>query len=209
MALTISRSIMTYGGRGTTKGGVNPDNHAIIYTEKPVLLEGETKLAKQAIRVKPYSPQYKLEDASRLNYAKAYTVEYDVKVWFIGEVHQDSTWKLIAACNEIPPFQIRRTPPTLSSCSTMSLIPDEPQSPLMSPAQHDHYPSHKLISAALSQSSGASVIPVTAPQQFSTGQSRGEGHTAWETTKTASYNGPTQFSMQPHLAGEYEKLFRQ
>jgi len=191
-------SIMTYGGRATTKVGVDADSHAIIYTEKPLLMKGEKELAKQPIRVKPFSPQYKLEDASRLNYAKAYTVEYDVKVWFIGEVHQDSIWKLIAACNEIlPPFQIRTPLPTLSSCSTTSLIPIEPRSPSVHPAQFDEYLPYKLTSAAMSQSSGASIIPVTAPQQFSIDQRQGQANTAMGSPKTTSDQGPLQYFLPP------------
>lgn len=181
---------MSYGGRGTTKGGVRADDHAIIFTEQqPVLIPGETKLSKHAIRVKPYSPQYKLEVASRLNYAKVYTVEYNVKVWFIGEVSKDSELKLLTSYKEIhPPIQARIHPPTLSSNSTASYFPDEPPSPSISPSQHIFFPYHTVPSATLSQSSGASVYPIV--HQFSTGPRRGEGNPSWEIAHQKGYHEP-------------------
>src|SRR5579871_6283033 len=92
--------ILTYGGRATTKPGVKADDHAIIHTSKeaPKEIEGERKLHKKPIRVRA-SPLDKLALASRINYAKVYTVEHNTKVHFIGRIHPDSernfftTWK--------------------------------------------------------------------------------------------------------------------
>lgn len=56
----------------------------------PEELKGESKLSKKAIRVAPLGRRDVLDPASRLNYAKIYTVEYNVKVCFIGEIHKTS-----------------------------------------------------------------------------------------------------------------------
>lgn len=40
----------------------------------------------RSIKVSPDNPRHKLDDASRLNYAKTYTVEYNVKVVSPGAV---------------------------------------------------------------------------------------------------------------------------
>jgi hypothetical protein len=58
--------------------------------ERPKEIDGEQKLTKRPIRIKPLTPRDQLDPRSRLNYAKIYTVEYNVKVCFIGSVHEDS-----------------------------------------------------------------------------------------------------------------------
>jgi hypothetical protein len=80
--------IMTYGGQGTLKYGVHPEDHAAIYSSKregPCILEGE-EMTHRPIRVDVIDPSHKLDPMSRLNYAKIYTVEHNVKVCFIGKV---------------------------------------------------------------------------------------------------------------------------
>jgi hypothetical protein len=73
---------MTYSRQGVKKKGVHANHHTIIYTEKPVLSRGERDkgLTKKPIKVIPSSPRHKLDNFSRLNYAKTYIVEYNVKV---------------------------------------------------------------------------------------------------------------------------------
>jgi hypothetical protein len=74
---------LTYSGQGLNKRGVHAEHHAIIYSgKKPVAFRGEKEkgLQKRSIKVTPDNPRHKLDDASRLNYAKTYTVEYNVKV---------------------------------------------------------------------------------------------------------------------------------
>lgn len=44
-------------------------------------------MTKRPIRVKQYG-SHKLDRASRLNYAKIYTIEYHVKAWFVGEIRE-------------------------------------------------------------------------------------------------------------------------
>jgi hypothetical protein len=53
-------------------------------------LPGEKKLLKKAVRVTGTSPKDKLDKASRVNYSKIYTIEHNLKVCFIGEIHKDS-----------------------------------------------------------------------------------------------------------------------
>jgi len=83
---------MSYEGRGATKPGVHAEHHAIIYTSpEPVWLTNEENagMVFKPVKVVPDSGRHKLDKASRLNYAKLYTVEHNVKVWFIGNIHRD------------------------------------------------------------------------------------------------------------------------
>ncbi|ELR07572.1 hypothetical protein VC83_06049 [Pseudogymnoascus destructans] len=106
---SICLPILTYGRRATTKPGVKPEHHAIIYTVKssknprnpPREIEGEDPLLNTPIRVDPTAPQHVLERESRLNYAKLYTVEHNVKVCFIGKIHKDSHEEFKATFNRI------------------------------------------------------------------------------------------------------------
>lgn len=87
----IQRPILTYGLRGTKKLGVKSQDHAIIYTgqEAPEPLPGED-LQWNPIKLEPATDRDKLAPQSRINYAKVYTVEHNVKVHFIGKIHADS-----------------------------------------------------------------------------------------------------------------------
>jgi hypothetical protein len=86
------RPITTYGHKATTKSGVKLEDHAIVYMDdaKPKRLKDESKLSKDAIQVIRRSPRDKLEPDSRINYAKMYTVEHNVKVLFIGKLAKES-----------------------------------------------------------------------------------------------------------------------
>jgi hypothetical protein len=82
---------LTYGSQGTNKPGVKAEYHAMIYTgrEVPNPLWGE-QLVKRAVRMELSSPEEKLDPTSRVNYAKVYTIEHNVRVCFIGKIHADS-----------------------------------------------------------------------------------------------------------------------
>ena len=92
-----SRPIQTYQRRGVAKPRTIKAHHAIIYTgddppiptkeEEPA--EGEHGML-NPIRVKPYLRTAALDEMSRINFAKVYTVEHNVKVQEFGEVHSDS-----------------------------------------------------------------------------------------------------------------------
>lgn len=83
---------MTYGNQGTAKSGAKYKDHAIIYTgsQAPQELPDENKLLKKPVRVDTYSDSDSLSIASRVNYAKLYTIEHNIKVCFIGKIHKDS-----------------------------------------------------------------------------------------------------------------------
>ena len=82
---------MTYGYQGTNKPGVKAEYHAMIYTgrEIPSPLPGE-QLVKRAVRMEPSSPEEILDPKSRVNYAKVYTIEHNIRVRFVGKIHDDS-----------------------------------------------------------------------------------------------------------------------
>jgi hypothetical protein len=102
---------LTYSGQGVRKRGVHAEHHAIIYSGKqPVAFRGEKEkgLEMRSIKFSPDNPRHHLDDASRLNYAKTYTVEYNVKVWFIGKVSADSEWQVRTDYNRVhPPLEIK------------------------------------------------------------------------------------------------------
>jgi len=88
----MRRPILTYNGQGTLKHGVKAEDHAIIYTGAvaPPPLPGENKISHRSVRVENDGARGNLAPASRVNYSKVYTVEHNVKVWFIGRIHKDS-----------------------------------------------------------------------------------------------------------------------
>jgi len=97
---------LTYKYQATNKPGVKPQDHAIIYTEdknkkgeKPTEAPGEEKLLNKPIRMDPKTVRDQLDPRSRLNYAKIYTVEYNVKVCFIGSIHAKSVDNFCRAYN--------------------------------------------------------------------------------------------------------------
>ncbi|KFZ06908.1 hypothetical protein V501_06942 [Pseudogymnoascus sp. VKM F-4519 (FW-2642)] len=115
----ICLPVLTYGGRGTAKPGVKAAHHAIIFTESkkdnrsikrpPRETKPEKKLANAPICVELMNRRNQLDAMSRLNYAKVYTVEHNVKVCFIGRIHKDSvkefkaTYKRIQKDVDSPP----------------------------------------------------------------------------------------------------------
>ncbi|KFZ25454.1 hypothetical protein V502_00058 [Pseudogymnoascus sp. VKM F-4520 (FW-2644)] len=101
--------ILTYQRQGTKKHGVKSWHHAIIYTTiasegptpPPTELDGEDVLPNLPILVEAKSPRHELDPTSRLNYAKVYTVEHNIKVCFIGKIHKDSIAEFIAAYDRV------------------------------------------------------------------------------------------------------------
>jgi hypothetical protein len=92
--------ILTYGGKGTWKKGVHPDDHAVIYSSDTPPETPDEKLNNPPIRVKLTSKAEKLDRMARINYAKVYTVEHNVKVLFIGNIHNKSLEDFIRTYNE-------------------------------------------------------------------------------------------------------------
>ena len=90
--------IMTYGGRATTKPGVNPREHAVVYTsqEPPALLTGETGIVKDPIRVDTGRQDIWLDPRSRLNFGLQQPVQHNVKVKDLGRVAPEDMPNLMA-----------------------------------------------------------------------------------------------------------------
>jgi len=88
--------ISTYGGLATTKKGLDQKNHTIVYTDQypPQKLVGEKKMNKDPIRVMPVNQSEKLDDLSRINLAKTYSIEHMVKVKKVGMVPQSDFKKM-------------------------------------------------------------------------------------------------------------------
>ncbi|OJD34982.1 uncharacterized protein BKCO1_19000171 [Diplodia corticola] len=84
-------SIQTYNRQGVAKPGVDKTEHSIMYTgpRPPQIPEWEDPYGEmlQAIPVVATDPtQAKMDVMSRLNYAKPYTVEHNVKSLDFGDV---------------------------------------------------------------------------------------------------------------------------
>ena len=85
---------MTYGNQGVAKLGVKKSEHGIVYMGKrePPLGHGESPergeagMVPTAIRVDPDYTGARLHPMSRINYAKVYTIEHNVKVRSVGTV---------------------------------------------------------------------------------------------------------------------------
>jgi hypothetical protein len=83
---------VTYGGRGTSKPGIEASSHAIAYMSNyhPARLASETGMTKQPICIDPAGPDQNLDQLSRINFARVYTVEHSLKVKNIGQVAASS-----------------------------------------------------------------------------------------------------------------------
>ncbi|KAI9640506.1 hypothetical protein NHQ30_011252 [Ciborinia camelliae] len=118
----VRRPIMSYGGQGTTKPGVKAQEHAIIHTtDDPQLVANEdgSQMVFRPVKMEPDSPRDHLDPASRINYAKVYTVEYNVKVWFIGRIDRNSESTVKTSYNEAnPPLSLSTQTSTASSYRT-------------------------------------------------------------------------------------------
>lgn len=89
--------IFTYGGKGTTKRGVRPEEHGIIYSDgqQAHTLAGETGITKKPIRVKMTKGVENLHRASRVYYGIHHPIQHNVKVKDIGQVAQSHMPSLI------------------------------------------------------------------------------------------------------------------
>ena len=89
--------ITTYGGRATTKHGVDQSAHTIVYTGKtpPDKCEGEERMTKDPIRMVPVSPDEKLDPLSRINLGIVQPIQHNWKIKEIGNVHEKSLQKLL------------------------------------------------------------------------------------------------------------------
>jgi hypothetical protein len=70
-----------------------------MYTDEPKLAPGE-RLSKEAIKVVPTTPRDKLDPMTRINYAKVYTIEHNIKVLGVGKVQDEDIKQLRASFQE-------------------------------------------------------------------------------------------------------------
>ncbi|RYC63317.1 hypothetical protein CHU98_g2887 [Xylaria longipes] len=82
----IALPVHTYGGQGTTKPDVDSSNHAALILEgdQQKLLQGEV-LSKDPIRMIAETV-IDLDQASRINFSKPTTIEYNIKVVKVGRI---------------------------------------------------------------------------------------------------------------------------
>src|SRR5271168_1207858 len=78
----ICRMIYTYSGQGVLKPGLSDSDrkaHAVIYMTgaRPTDLQDERLMNKEPIAVDPASPDQRLNNSSRLDFRRVYTVEHN------------------------------------------------------------------------------------------------------------------------------------
>jgi hypothetical protein len=99
--------ITSYGGRGVGKYGVIKAEHAVVYTgettprplREEIPVNGEVGMLPIPIQIVPEvvdGEQCYLEQPSRLNLGKQYTVEHNIRVQNFGYVHQSSMDAMIS-----------------------------------------------------------------------------------------------------------------
>jgi hypothetical protein len=91
--------IQTYQKRGTTKSRINVENHAIVYTagSEPKLLPEEESPGMGSFQIVMEDKSVTVDQSSRLNFGKVYTVEHNIKVRNVGKINKDSLSRLKAA----------------------------------------------------------------------------------------------------------------
>jgi hypothetical protein len=96
--------ILTYSNRGTTKRGVRPEEHGVIYSQgdgrEAKLLPGETGITKYSISVVMSTGVPPLHEAARIYYGVHHPVQYNVKVKEIGYVPKHEVHGLLANWKE-------------------------------------------------------------------------------------------------------------
>ncbi|KAH7409820.1 hypothetical protein DE146DRAFT_327526 [Phaeosphaeria sp. MPI-PUGE-AT-0046c] len=80
--------IFTYSNRATTKDGVRPEEHGVVYSygREAKLVDDERGIVKPSIAVEMASGEPPLHVASRIYYGIHHPVQYNVKVKHIGQV---------------------------------------------------------------------------------------------------------------------------
>lgn len=178
------------------------------------------------IKFIPESARHKLLPASRLNYAKLYTVECNVKVWFIGRIHKDSEHQLFADYNIVhPPLTYPGMIPASTVGTTSSYAADTSsyQNPATYPATNTLYPTATSTYPAAGATYSSTPRSYTKPaytttyaptdSSYSTDQSSLQPYgsssvvgpssypasTAYDTITTASY-APVQISSFPNTS---------
>jgi len=78
--------VSTYQGRGTTKPGLRPSDHAILYnsTKEPVLVAGENVLKSYPVKLHDFD--HTIHEACRIDFSRVQTVDDYVQTFIIGTI---------------------------------------------------------------------------------------------------------------------------
>ncbi|KAJ5550376.1 hypothetical protein N7535_001686 [Penicillium sp. DV-2018c] len=89
--------VLTYGGQGVAKAGIDRNKHAIIHMrgDRPRVQRDEPRMVKEPLEVIPAKFDSKLDCMSRVNFGKIYTVEHNVKVFPVGKISEASRVKFL------------------------------------------------------------------------------------------------------------------
>lgn len=86
--------ITTYGGRGVAKRGMKKSEHVVVYSENQLPAEdpgerperGEAAMRRETVRILTDRPTESLDPMSRLDLARAYTIQHNIKARSFGMV---------------------------------------------------------------------------------------------------------------------------
>ncbi|KAF7956934.1 hypothetical protein EAE96_004258 [Botrytis aclada] len=201
--------IMSYEGRATSKSGVHPEEHAIIYTTpEPRLVTNEDgrKMKFDPVKMIPDSSRHALDKASRINYAKIYTVEYNVKVWFIGRVDRASEPIVIRSYNDanqpLPLSSQPSVPPTYSANN-----PTYDNSPYAVPSTSSNVAGYSSASSHSSTLGYGNQMP-TSTAGYGTGYGAGYGAAPASSHPYGSTQLPSPSYFQPpHPQPQYPSQY--
>ena len=101
-SLTLYSRISTYSGQGAAKRGLNQKSHCMIFTgdAAPRKLPEENKMNKEPIQMVPVNQTEKLDYLSRVDLAKTFPVEHNVKVKGVGMISNHHLRRLVQYVNE-------------------------------------------------------------------------------------------------------------
>lgn len=168
-ALTCARPIATYGKRGVARRGVLKRHHCIVHTTKkpPAPLHGETPTKKSErmlspLCVIPTEGRDYMEDESRVNFGKMYTVEFNVRVYDFGMVHPKHVPKLVDRWRKII-----MEPDSTQDAETVVQHYTQPSASQLSPHQRKLMDDYAALSRA-SKVSGEQPDPPEEPSSLQT-----------------------------------------
>jgi len=89
--------LYTYGGQGTTKSDVRPQDHALVYNSEqpaPPVPTAEEKLEKEPFAIVVEDSNEQIDTMTRMNFSQVYTIQHNVKVAKVGRIAKDQLDRL-------------------------------------------------------------------------------------------------------------------
>lgn len=124
------RPIQTYAGKGTSKQGVEPEHHAMVYTEDspPTPLEDEIRSGASLkmlspIKIEPHVKGDILDPNSRINFSELYTVHCNVKMKPYGRVADKFHEPFDRLCHQVVGQILPRLQPRKPATAPVRLEP--------------------------------------------------------------------------------------